>query len=216
MLQSSTTQIPPPALVSYRSDIRYIGPMAGRYALSERKHSAEERIPVYACRLCSISTRMAVVLAPVIGEVGETVAVHFDAFGLMRASVARRLPKGFAMELHLSDGDREKLAAKIAWQKKAVQTHAPDKREYKRILPRDPRTELTLFNGHCMACFVIDVSRSGAAISAAVRPKVGTPIVLGQLVGQVIRHLDVGFAVQFSEIQDMERLEMLMALPLRA
>ena len=183
-------------------DVRYIGELPGRYALSERRHSAEENIPVYACRLCSISTRMAVVIAPVIGEVGETIGAHFDAFGLLRAKVARQMRNGFAMEFDLPDYERMKLAGKIAWQKQALVRHLPDKREYKRILPRVPRTVLTLSNGEQMPCFVIDISRSGAAISAKTMPQPGMPVIIGQLVGQVVRYLDVGFAVQFTEIQD--------------
>jgi len=196
-------------------DVRYIGELPGRYALSDRKQDEAEKIPVFACRLCSISTRMAVVVAPVIGEVGETVAAHFDAFGLMRARVSRRMRDGFAMEFKLPDDERRKLAAKIAWQKNALVRHLTDKREYKRILPRRPRTMLTLVNGDQMPCFVIDLSRSGAAVSAAATPMLGMPVVLGQLVGQVVRHLEVGFAVQFTEIQP-EGVEAMLAPPLPA
>lgn len=199
---------------AYRwDDVRYIGELPGRYALSDRRREDQDKIPVYACRLCSISTRMAVIVAPVIGNVGETVAAHFDAFGLMRAKVPRRLRDGFAMEFKLPDEERKKLAAKIAWQKNALVRHLPDKREHKRILPRLPRTMLTLANGEQMPCFVIDISRSGAAVSASATPKLGMPVVLGQLVGQVVRHLDVGFAIQFTEIQQ-DNVEALLAQPL--
>lgn len=191
-------------------DVRYIGEVAGRYALSDRKPLNSKDIPVYACRLRSISTRTAVVVAPVIGEVGETVAAHFDVFGIFRAVVTRKISDGFAMDLNLSDADRQKLAAKIAWRKRTSITNAADKREHKRILPRNPRTVLTLDNGEQLPCFVIDISQSGAAISAKVRPKLGVPVILGQLIGEVVRYLDVGFAIHFLELQDLAAVEKLM------
>lgn len=204
------TPRPPPNPQAHWDDVRYIGEVAGRYALSDRKHENGKDIPVYACRLRSISTKTAVVVAPVIGNVGETVAVHFDTFGIFRAIVTRKLPDGFAMDINLPDADRQKLAAKIAWRKKAGVTQAADKREHKRILPRNPRTVLTLDNGEQMACFVIDISQSGAAISAKVRPALGVPVILGQLVGEVVRYLDVGFAMHFLELQDLAAVEKLM------
>jgi hypothetical protein len=191
-------------------DVRFIGALTGRYILSDRKNDDGEAA-VYACRLSSMSTRMAVIVAPVIGNIGAAVATHFDEFGLVRGEIVRRLPNGFVMKLQLTEAEREKLAAKIVWLKDRVHHAAPDRREYKRILPHAPRTELTLVDGERMPCFVIDISRSGAAISANTRPKLGAPVVLGRLPGQVVRHLDVGFAVQFVDIQETEQLEPLMA-----
>jgi hypothetical protein len=56
-------------------------------------------------------------------------------------------------------------------------------------------------------CFIIDVSASGAAISADVRPPIGTPLAVGKVVARVVRQFDDGFAVQFIELQDLDQLE---------
>lgn len=194
-------------------DIRFIGAKAGRYALPDRGASTDGKVAVYACRLCSISTRMAVIVGPVIGKEGETITAHFDDFGILRGKICRRLPSGFAMRLTMSDTDRDKLGGKIAWQKKNVHEQVPDKREHKRILPRDPRTVLTLADGTQMPCFVIDVSQSGIAVSAEIWPGLGTPMAVGKLVGRVVRYLDVGFALQFIQLQELSQLEILMAPP---
>ena len=51
------------------------------------------------------------------------------------------------------------------------------------------------------------MSASGAAVSADIVPKIGTPLAVGKVVGKVIRHLEDGFAVRFNEIQQLDGLE---------
>jgi hypothetical protein len=194
-------------------DVRFIGAAAGRYALPDRRPDETGKVAVYACRLCSISTRIAVIVGPVIGKEGESITAHFDDFGILRGKICRKLPSGFAVRLTLTDAERNKLGGKIIWQKKKVHDQVPDKREHKRILPRDPRTILTLADGTQMPCFVIDVSQSGIAVSADIFPGLGTPMAVGKLVGRVVRYLDVGFALQFIQPQEMSQLEILMAPP---
>lgn len=194
-------------------DVRFIGAVAGRYALSDRRVGEDGKVAVYACRLCSISTRLAVVVGPVTGREDEIVTAHFDEFGILRGRISRKLPSGFVMDLILTDAERNKLGAKIIWQKKRVHEQLPDRREHKRILPRDPRTVLTLGDGSQIPCFVIDISQSGIAVSADSWPALGTPMAVGKLVGRVVRYLDVGFALQFIQLQDLHQLEILMAPP---
>jgi hypothetical protein len=195
------------------NDVRFIGALAGRYALPDRRRTPDDKIPVYACRLCSISTRMLVTVGPVIGKEGETVSAHFNEFGILRGRITRRLASGFVTDLQLSDDDREKLGAKIDWHKKHVHAQVPDKREHRRVQPRDPRSTIVLADGNKVPCFVIDVSRSGAAVSAHYWPDVGMPMALGRVVGRVVRHLEVGFALQFIQPQEFEDLESLIKPP---
>lgn len=199
-----------------RQDVRYIGAVPGRYTLSDRQTSDPSDVEVYACRLCSISPQSAVVVAPVRAEPGETVAAYFDGFGIMRARATRQLPTGFAMDLLLEDGERAKLATQIKWRKRKAVSREPDKREYPRIQPQDPFTMLTLPDGTHVPCFVIDISQSGVAVSASVLPSRGTPVAVGGLIGRVIRRLDVGFAVQFTEIHELKNLDRLLAPPAKA
>ena len=196
-----------------QDDIRYIGALTGCYALPERRESNADAVPVYACRLCSISPLHAVIVAPVIAQAGETVMAHFKDFGVLRANVARATSTGFALDLDLDEEGGEKLAAKIRWKKDNVLSHIPDKREFPRVLPRHPRTVLILADGTHVPCFVIDISQSGAAVSASVLPAKGTPLAIGQLVGRVVRRLDIGFAMEFTQVQPLEGLEQRMIAP---
>jgi hypothetical protein len=197
-------------------DVRFIGALAGCYAFSERRADDEQTIPVHACRLQSISPLQAVLVAAVFPELDETIALHVKEFGLLRGRVTRILRTGFAMTFELDDAARKKLGAKIAWRKKHAGATKADKREFARILPRNPRTVLTMADGTLWPCFVIDVSQSGVAVSAAILPGQGTPVAVGSLVGRVVRRLDVGFAVQFLEQQPAEQLERLLLEPPRA
>ena len=198
-----------------RNDARYIGAVPGRYALSNRQLGADGKIVVHACRLCSISTRLAVVMGPAGGKKGEVVTAHFDDFGILRGKIVRGFSSGFVLELILGEPERQKLAAKIAWYRKHASGQLPDRRDHKRILPRDPRTIITLADGVQIPCFVVDISQSGVAVSAQICPEVGTPMAVGKLVGRVVRHLDVGFALQFITVQPFDQLESLMAPPIR-
>lgn len=197
-----------------RHDVRFIGAVGGRYALNSEAPAGASKAPVYACRLCSVSTRLAVLVGPVVGKNGAGVTAHFDVFGILRGRINRQLPSGFVMDLTLNDDARDRLGRKIAWQKKRVHDQAEDRREHKRIPLRDPRTIVTMGDGERIPAFVIDVSQSGIALSAQTSPPIGTPLAVGKLVGRVVRHLDIGFAVKFLALQDLETVEALIVLPL--
>ncbi len=53
-----TAELAPPGQRSHYTwhDVRFIGALAGRYALPERRRKPDDKLPVYACRLCSVST----------------------------------------------------------------------------------------------------------------------------------------------------------------
>lgn len=64
-------------------DVRIIGALAGRYALPDRRPGDGSKLPVYACRLCDISTPLLVAVGPVVGKDGETVSSHFSGLGML-------------------------------------------------------------------------------------------------------------------------------------
>jgi hypothetical protein len=72
---------------------------------------------------------------------------------------------------------------------------------------------MTLADGTVRGCFIVDMSTSGAAVSAEVQPPIGMPLAVGACVGRVIRHLPDGFAVKFVEEQKRNDLERLVIRP---
>ncbi|WP_332700754.1 PilZ domain-containing protein [Devosia sp.] len=144
---------------------------------------------------------------------GEIVVIHFHDFGILRARVARELPTGFVVDLDLDDDGREKLASKIRWKRSNMHAHLVDKRDFPRLMPRHPRSVMTMGDGSRHPCFVIDISQSGAAVSASILPGKGTPLAIGALIGRVVRRLNVGFAMQFTVVHELSDLERMLVEP---
>ena len=182
-------------------DIRYVGGIPGRYTFP----GMGERT-VYSCRTASLSPTMAVLAAPVIAALGERVALRRDHVGLVNGTVVQRLPDGFRIELIGTDEDRRKLAAKINWLKKRSLRRADDKRAGARFQPKNPKGHLHV-EGAEHDCFIIDLSVSGAALSARIVPAVGTAVIIGRVTARVVRHLEGGFGVQFDTPHTMATVE---------
>jgi hypothetical protein len=51
------------------------------------------------------------------------------------------------------------------------------------------------------------MSLSGAAIACEQRPDVGTLVTLGKIPSRIVRHVDGGFAVEFTRMQHPDFLE---------
>jgi hypothetical protein len=68
---------------------------------------------------------------------------------------------------------------------------------------------LILPNGNNVTCRIIDLSESGAAvaISPELRPVVGAMVTIGKATGRVVRHIEDGFAVEFTRLQHPDFIE---------
>ena len=177
------------------ADVRFIGPVMGRYTLESRVRLSG--VQIFAVRLQSISSTTLVASAPVTGRIGETVTAHFVPFGNVRGRVTRHIDGGFIVDIEGDQERRRKLAKRIEWYKKRLFAGISDKREHKRFMPREPKSAVVLHDGTVLPCLVIDLSSSGAAISVDYTPEVGEPLAVGKVVCRVVRRLEVGFAVQF-------------------
>ncbi|MEO6012393.1 MAG: PilZ domain-containing protein [Devosia sp.] len=200
-----------PASSGKLADVRFIGPVIGRYTLESRA-----RLPgvqIFALRLQSISPQLMVASAPVVGSIDEPVTAHFIPFGNVRGRVARHIDGGFCIDIELDAEEKRKLAARIEWYKKRTFSGITDKREHRRFLPREPKSAVVLHNGTVLPCLVIDLSASGAAISADYEPAIGEPLAVGKVVARVVRKLEVGFAVQFIASQEKDGIEELLRAP---
>lgn len=66
----------------------------------------------------------------------------------------------------LADSQRSRLATWVNWLRRHASRIDGDKRGFTRIRPRDPRTTIVLDDGTVLRALIIDLSRSGAALSA--------------------------------------------------
>jgi hypothetical protein len=185
--------------------------VGGHYRLSNWLDPQGKRRQ-FACRTHRISPFRMLVAAPVLGRVGDPVSSFFSDFGSLEGRIVDTVPGEFLLELAMDGAMRQKMADKLAWMERHLSDPAvEDTRAHARIIPATPHSALTLADGSVHACFVIDVSVSGVAVSADLQPEIGTPLAVGGCVGRVVRHLTDGFAVKFVEEQNRAELERLIA-----
>jgi hypothetical protein len=150
----------------------------------------------------------------VVGKVGDRISSYFSDFGKLDGRISDIVAGGFLLELAMDRAMRAKLANQLSWlEKKQKDPTVRDARQQARIIPVRPHSMLTFADGSMHSCFVIDMSISGAAVSADVQPPIGTALALGACVGRVVRHLDDGFAIKFAELQHRGELDRRISRP---
>jgi hypothetical protein len=187
--------------------------LLGRYSLADRRDARGERRQ-FACRTVNISKHAMALAAPVNGKSGERVIAHIDGLGRLQGNVDRLLERGFVMTIVANDEERAALGDKIEWLDKHKNLEAPDGRIHKRFMPENPYSTLLLQDGTIMTCLVIDVSVSGAAISADTVPEIGTVLAVGKAIGRVVRCFAGGFAVKFVDLYRLDSVEALVMRPI--
>jgi hypothetical protein len=143
------------------------------------------------------------------GKIGERVIAYVDHLGRLEGKITREFEGGFAMSIGATPRKREKLAAQLTWLANRQILNLPEDRRHGRIVPRNPMARLILPNGTNIACRVIDMSLSGAAIAVPpeLLPPIGAAITIGKTQGRVVRHIDDGFAIEFTRLQHPDFLE---------
>jgi hypothetical protein len=175
--------------------------LLGRYMLADRRE--------FPCQVIDMSPGGMAVIAPVPGNQGERVIAYVDHLGRLEGKIARVFENGFAMSISATARKRDKLAAQLTWLANRQILNLPEDRRHGRFTPRNPLARLILPNGTNVGCRVIDLSQSGAAISIApdLRPVIGAMVTVGKTQGRVVRHIDDGFAIEFTRLQHSDFVE---------
>ncbi len=175
--------------------------LLGRYMLADRRE--------FPCQVTNMSPGGIALAAPVMGNPGERVIAYVDHLGRLEGKIARTLDNGFAMTIEATLRKRDKLAAQLTWLANRHILNLPEDRRHGRFIPRKVMARLILPNGNNVACRIIDLSESGAAISisAELRPVVGAMVIVGKTQGRVVRHIDDGFAIEFTRLQHPDSIE---------
>jgi hypothetical protein len=175
--------------------------LLGRYMLADRRE--------FPCQVTNMSPGGMAVIAAVCGNPGERVIAYVDHLGRLEGKIARVFPNGFAMSIAATSRKRDKLAAQLTWLANRHILNLPEDRRHGRFTPRISLARLILPNGNNVACRIIDLSQSGTAISIApdLRPPVGAMVTIGKTPGRVVRHIEDGFAVEFTRLQHPDFLE---------
>jgi hypothetical protein len=170
-------------------------------------YDPQGRPRTFACRTTRVSPFRMLVEVPVVGKIGDRLSSYFPDFGKFDGCISDTVKGGFLLELEMKGSKREKFASKLTWlEQKQKNPRIADIRKDARVIPASPHSTLTLADGTFHACFIVDMSASGAAISAQLQPAIGTPLAVGACVGRVVRLLHDGFAVRFVERQNQHDL----------
>jgi len=173
--------------------------LLGRYMLADRRE--------FPCQVVNMSPGGMALIAPVAGTPGERIIAYVDHLGRLEGHIARTFQNGFAMTISATARKRDKLAAQLTWLANRQILGLPEDRRHGRIVPRNPIGRLIMPNGVNLACRIIDVSQSGAGIASDQRPPIGALVTLGKVQGRVVRHLEDGFAIEFTRLQHPDFLE---------
>jgi PilZ domain len=173
--------------------------LLGRYMLADRRE--------FPCQVVDMSPGGMAVIAPVNGKAGERVIAYVDHIGRLEGVIVRQFANGFAMTISATPRKRDKLASQLTWLANRHVLGLPEDRRHGRVVPKDPTSTLVLANGETITCRVIDMSLSGAAVMTDLRPQIGSLVMLGKTQGRVIRHIEHGFAVEFTRLQHPDFLE---------
>ena len=175
--------------------------LLGRYMLADRRE--------FPCQVVNMSPGGMLVIASVTGNPGERVIAYVDHLGRLEGKIARTVENGFAMTISATLRKRDKLAAQLTWLANRQILNLPEDRRHGRFVPKNPMARLVLPNGTNVACRVIDLSASGAAVAIApdLRPAVGSAVTIGKTQGRVVRHIEDGFAIEFTRLQHPDSIE---------
>jgi hypothetical protein len=192
---------PPPLAEERRRHQRVKVDLLGRYMLADRRE--------FPCQVSNMSPGGIAIVAPVSGNPGERVIAYIDHLGRLEGKIARMLDNGFAMTIDATLRKRDKLAAQLTWLANRHILNLPEDRRHGRFIPKKAMARLILPNGNNVTCRVMDLSESGAAIaiSPELRPVVGSMVTVGKAQGRVVRHIEDGFAIEFTRMQHSDFIE---------
>ena len=141
------------------------------------------------------------------GNVGDRVIAYVDHLGRLEGQIARPLQNGFAMTISATPRKRDMLAAQLTWLANRNILNLPEDRRHGRFVPKIAGARLIMPNGTNIGVRIIDISLSGAGIGTQERPEIGSHVTLGKIPGRVVRHLEHGFAIEFTRLQHPDSVE---------
>jgi hypothetical protein len=173
--------------------------LLGRYMLANRME--------FPGQVIEMSPGDLTMIAPQSGAAGERVIAYIDHLGRLEGRITAHNEHGFVMQMSATERKRDKLAAQLTWLANRENHNLAEDRRHGRIVPKRPMTTVIMPNGTNLTCRIIDASQSGAAIASVEPPAVGMIVTIGKLQGRVVRHIEDGFAVEFTRLQHPDFLE---------
>ncbi|CAH1677101.1 Pilus assembly protein PilZ [Hyphomicrobiales bacterium] len=163
--------------------------LLGRYMLPNRME--------YPCQTIDISPGGMHIAAPAKARPGERVIAYLEHLGRIEGICVRTTMEGFAMTITATSRKREKFTAQLTWLANREELGLPEDRRHERVVPRNPRSVLTLEDGTEHVVRIVDISLSGTAFSVDLDLPNGTAVRIGSTPAQIVRRFDGGYGAEF-------------------
>jgi hypothetical protein len=126
---------------------------------------------------------------------GSNIIAYVQDLGRLEGVVSRMNEGGFAVRLTLSAMRRDKLEERLSTGTKRGRDGRRHDRESTSGVTRIMRAD-----GRELPCRVIDLSLGGVSVETAEWPPLGEQVIVGKMRGRVVRHHEMGIAIEFTEI----------------
>ena len=164
--------------------------LLGRYMLPNRME--------YPCQTIDISPGGVHLAAPAKAKPGDRVIAYLEHLGRIEGICVRTTMEGFAMTITATSRKREKFTAQLTWLANREELGLPEDRRHERVVPRNPRSILTLDDGLEYVVRIVDISLSGTAFSRDLDLPTNPPVRIGSTPARIVRRFDGGYAAEFS------------------
>ena len=127
---------------------------------------------------------------------GSIVIAYVQDLGRLEGLVSRADEAGFAVRLTLSALRRDKLEERLTTGRKPS---GAEGRRHERESTAGV-TRILRADGRELPCRVIDLSLGGVSVETAEWPSLGEQVMVGKMRGRVVRHHEMGIAIEFTDI----------------
>ena len=160
--------------------------------------------PDVPCSLIDMSMSGAALRVETNAEVGTAVIASLPQVGLLHGRVARVFPGGLAMAFDEGRRQRERIASYLTWLVARGLDDDLEERGAERIVPLRRLVEVSLGSRPATTARIVDVSRTGAALTTSIPASLGECVTVGGTQAVVARLFPGGFAVRFVEPLDAD------------
>ncbi|MDB5593866.1 MAG: pilus assembly protein PilZ [Hyphomicrobiales bacterium] len=186
------------AITGKRKHIRVGAKLAGNALLDDGLE--------FSCETTDVSAGGMALVARVSPRVGQRIVIYLELIGGLNGEVVRVSDLGFAVAFHATLRKRDKIATQLTWLNNRDLLGQESLRAQDRIVPTSRRCRATFANGDWSWTEVVDLSRSGVALTG-IQLQVGSDVTIGTTRGKVVRLLPNGFAVEFLRRIPMEQFD---------
>ena len=149
------------------------------------------------CQVVDLSPGGAGIKCATFAPAGTRIVLYLDGFGRIDGTVKRRDRTYLAIEFQCSDAKRARIADQLSAFIANGMTAPVRLRHTLRVTRIPDMQEITTSAGAKLTCKVVDIALGGASLKTELRPEVGETVLFGEARARVVRHTDVGIAIDF-------------------